>query len=206
MQRALIPRKRQPRGARRVETIVAAATALFAARGFDGTSMQAIAKASGVTMGSLYQYFPSRDAIIDAVAEQYLTTWRELKAAFIVRVASATLSDYFREGVTGMFWIFSRYEGVKAVLDADPLRAPSIRAMRDEFEPFVPLLARYFPNAGYNDLFRANVAIASMARGAAGILATNEYLAERDALIDEIVFAMTSYMTGRFGEPLSPPF
>jgi len=205
-QRALIPRKRQPRGARRVETIVATAAALFAARGFDGTSMNAIAKESGLTIGSLYQYFPSRDAIIDAVAEHYLCTWRELKAEFVVRVAQATLTEYFREGVTGMFWIFSTFAGVRAFLDADPLRAPSIRAMRDEFAPFVPLMARYFPTANYDDLFRATVAGSSMARGAAGILATSEHSAQREALIEEIVFALCSYMTARFGEPCTPPF
>ena len=135
-QRALIPRKRQRRGARRVETIVAAAAVLFGARGFDGTSMNAIAKASDLTIGSLYQYFPSRDAIIDAVAEQYLRTWRAYKAEFIERVASATLHEYFRIGVTGMFDLFSRYEGVKAFLDADPQRAPSVRAVQQEVAPF----------------------------------------------------------------------
>jgi AcrR family transcriptional regulator len=205
-QRALIPRKRQPRGARRVETIVSTAAALFAEHGFDGTSMNAIAKESGLAMGSLYQYFPSRDAIIDAVAEQYLRTWRELKAEFVVRVESATLAEYFREGVTGMFWIFSTFEGVKAFLDADPRRAPSIRAMRDEFEPYVPLLARYFPDANRDELARANVVVASMARGAAGILATAEHAAQRAVFIEEIVFSICTYLAARFGEPRQPPF
>lgn len=66
--RAFVPRKRQERGARRVDDIVAAAAKLFGERGFEGTSMNAIAKAAGITIGSIYQYFPSRDAILDAVA------------------------------------------------------------------------------------------------------------------------------------------
>jgi AcrR family transcriptional regulator len=205
-QRALIPRKRQPRGARRVETIVATAAKLFAARGFDGTSMNAIAKASGMTIGSLYQYFASRDAIIDAVAEHYLETWRGIKAEFMVRVAQATLTEYFREGVGGMFWLFSTYEGVKAFLDADPQRAPSIRAMQNEIEPFVPMMGRYFPNAAQDELVRVTLTSASMARGGAYILATSEHAAERATLIEEIVFAVTSYLTARFGEPCRPPF
>jgi AcrR family transcriptional regulator len=203
-QRALIPRKRQERGARRVEAIVAAAAALFATHGFDGTSMNAIAKDSGLTIGSLYQYFPSRDAIIDAVAEQYLRTWREQKAEFVVRVASATLPEYFRVGVTGMFDVFSRYEGIKAFLDADPRRAPSVRAVQDEVAPFVPLLARYFPDAAYEDLARATFIASSMARGAAVILATVDHAAKRETFIEEIVFACSSYVTARFGEPRWP--
>jgi AcrR family transcriptional regulator len=202
--RALIPRKRQERGARRVESIVACAAALFASHGFDGTSMNAIAKESGLTIGSLYQYFPSRDAIIDAVAEQYLRTWRDQKAEFVVRVASATLLEYFRVGVTGMFDLFSRYEGVKAFLDADPRRAPSVRAVQDEVSQFVPLLARYFPDAAYEDLARTTFIASSMARGAAVMLATTDRAAEREAFIDEIVFACFGYVTARFGEPRWP--
>jgi AcrR family transcriptional regulator len=202
--RALIPRKRQERGRRRVKSIVACAAALFAAHGFDGTSMNAIAKDAGLTIGSLYQYFPSRDAIIDAVAEEYLRTWREQKVEFVVRVASATLLEYFREGVTGMFDLFGRYEGVKAFLDADPQRAPSVRAVQEEVAPFVPLLARYYPDAAYEDIARTTFIASSMARGAAAMLATSERAAEREPFIEEIVFACYGYVTARFGEPRPP--
>jgi AcrR family transcriptional regulator len=201
--RALIPRKRQERGTRRVESIVASAGTLFASHGFDGTSMNAIARDAGLTIGSLYQYFPSRDAIIDAVAERYLRTWREQKAEFVVRVASATLHEYFREGVIGMFDLFSRYEGVKAFLDADPKRAPSVRAVQEAVAPDA-LLTHYYPGATPEDLARTTFMVWSLARGAALALATRDHAGERESFIDEIVFACVSYVKARFGEPRPP--
>jgi AcrR family transcriptional regulator len=53
---------------RRRQEIVNAATACFIANGFHQTSMVNISEAAGLSMGLLYRYFPSKTAIIDAVA------------------------------------------------------------------------------------------------------------------------------------------
>jgi TetR/AcrR family transcriptional regulator, repressor for uid operon len=55
---------------RRRDQIIAAAEACFLKNGFHQTSMQHIATASGLSMGLLYRYFPGKEAIIDAVAQQ----------------------------------------------------------------------------------------------------------------------------------------
>lgn len=51
---------------RRRGEILAAAEACFVAKGFHQTSMQDIARASGLSMGLLYRYFESKSAIIRA--------------------------------------------------------------------------------------------------------------------------------------------
>jgi AcrR family transcriptional regulator len=55
---------------RRRQEIVDAATACFIANGFHQTSMVNISEAAGLSMGLLYRYFPSKTAIIDAVASR----------------------------------------------------------------------------------------------------------------------------------------
>jgi AcrR family transcriptional regulator len=45
------------------------ATRLFAARGYDGTSIEAVLAESGVSRGSLYHHFPGKDALFLAVLE-----------------------------------------------------------------------------------------------------------------------------------------
>ncbi|GAB1363577.1 TetR/AcrR family transcriptional regulator [Rhodobacter sp.] len=40
----------------------------FAEKGFDGASMQDLARAAGMSVGNFYRYFPSKDAIIAAMA------------------------------------------------------------------------------------------------------------------------------------------
>lgn len=50
--------------------LVEVATRLFAAHGYDGTSIQAVLAESGVSRGSLYHHFPSKDALFWAVLEE----------------------------------------------------------------------------------------------------------------------------------------
>ncbi len=52
------------------DRILAAALRCFAAKGFHGTSMQEVCAQAEMSPGALYRYFPSKDAIIAAIAEQ----------------------------------------------------------------------------------------------------------------------------------------
>jgi AcrR family transcriptional regulator len=45
---------------------------VFAVKGFDGASMQDLAQAAGMSAGNFYRYFPSKDAIIQAMVERDL--------------------------------------------------------------------------------------------------------------------------------------
>ena len=49
--------------------LVDVATRLFAERGYDGTSIEAVLADSGVSRGSLYHHFPGKDALFWAVLE-----------------------------------------------------------------------------------------------------------------------------------------
>jgi len=49
--------------------LVDVATRLFAERGYDGTSIEAVLTESGVSRGSLYHHFPGKDALFWAVLE-----------------------------------------------------------------------------------------------------------------------------------------
>lgn len=44
--------------------------AVFAAKGFDGASMQDLAQAAQMSAGNFYRYFPSKNAIITALVER----------------------------------------------------------------------------------------------------------------------------------------
>jgi AcrR family transcriptional regulator len=49
--------------------ILAAARAAFEADGFDATSLRAIARGARTTIGMIYYYFPTKDALWDAVID-----------------------------------------------------------------------------------------------------------------------------------------
>lgn len=67
------PRKipRQERSRRTVERILDAATRVLSERGYDGASTNRIAAAARLSNGSLYQYFPNKDAIVVAVLDRF---------------------------------------------------------------------------------------------------------------------------------------
>ena len=60
--------RRQKRGVLRVEEILQAAGALFAERSYDNVTTNMIAARAGMSPGSLYQFFPNKEAIAQAFA------------------------------------------------------------------------------------------------------------------------------------------
>jgi Transcriptional regulator len=73
---------RQKRGERRVAALLAAAAEVFAEKGYRAATMSAIAEKAAAPIGSLYQFFPSKEAIADGLLSRYLiemsARWEEL--------------------------------------------------------------------------------------------------------------------------------
>jgi AcrR family transcriptional regulator len=61
----------QKRSRERVERMLAVASALIAEKGSDALRMGEVAEKAGVSIGSLYQFFPDKNAIIRALADRY---------------------------------------------------------------------------------------------------------------------------------------
>jgi AcrR family transcriptional regulator len=70
---------RRARGQLRVEALLAAAAEVFALKGFDAATMTEIAAQSESSIGSLYQFFRTKEAVADAlVGEQVDALWLRL--------------------------------------------------------------------------------------------------------------------------------
>jgi AcrR family transcriptional regulator len=75
--------------------ILDGARKLFMDLGFDGASMGEIARAAGVSKGTLYVYFTDKNALFEAIVEQEVL--EQGKAAFnfdLARDAETTLKDF----------------------------------------------------------------------------------------------------------------
>ncbi|AOJ66343.1 TetR family transcriptional regulator [Burkholderia ubonensis] len=123
----LAPRKspRQQRSAATVDAIVEAAARILERDGFDGYTTNAIAAHAGVSIGSLYQYFPNRDALTAALAE------RESAALLddVARAASLPSCDAILHAL------------VRAAV-AHQLRRPALARLIDFEEARLPLGAQ----------------------------------------------------------------
>lgn len=68
----------QERGERRVEELLDAAERVIAEVGVEAATTNAIAAAAGAGMGSLYHFFPNKEAIVVALADRYHRAMRPL--------------------------------------------------------------------------------------------------------------------------------
>ncbi|OJH38522.1 TetR/AcrR family transcriptional regulator [Cystobacter ferrugineus] len=66
------PRKRprQERSKATVEVILEAAAHVLVSSGYEGTTTKQVAERAGVSIGSLYQYFPSKEALVAMLVER----------------------------------------------------------------------------------------------------------------------------------------
>jgi AcrR family transcriptional regulator len=62
---------KQARGRQRVTALLDAGAAVFAEKGYDAATMTEIAARAHAAIGSLYQFFPSKEALADALLRRY---------------------------------------------------------------------------------------------------------------------------------------
>jgi AcrR family transcriptional regulator len=64
-----LPNRNVERGVATRERVLAIATRLFAERGYENTSIDAVLTAAGISKGSLYHHFKGKDALFEAALE-----------------------------------------------------------------------------------------------------------------------------------------
>ena len=87
---------KQQRSRQMVETLIDATASVLAERGLDHTTTNHIAELAGVSVGSLYQYFPDKDSLIEALLERMVS---DLQRAFNVQLQQHSLGELDLENV-----------------------------------------------------------------------------------------------------------
>jgi AcrR family transcriptional regulator len=132
----LIRLPKQARARQRVEAILNAARELILQKGCAGLKMSEIAKEAGVTMGSMYQYFPNKTAIIQALSKAYLDESRcDIEKALtpppnnldeLSQITTELLEDFYRRHrdnpVLKDIWDWSENDKAAQHIDTDDTR------------------------------------------------------------------------------------
>jgi len=92
------PRKSasQERSRLTVNTILEATARVLTKDGYDRASTNKIAAKAGVSIGSLYQYFPSKEALVAAVSERHSHEVLQAVRNALVKVAARPLEEAVR--------------------------------------------------------------------------------------------------------------
>ncbi len=127
----------QDRGLKRVESILDAAESVIAEMGVDAASTNAIAERAGASVGSLYHFFPSKEAIIEALARRFADRKRELNARAIpVERAGMPLEEIFERVIESHAHFVDETPAFGPVYDA-VLKGPGGFITNDLFEALV---------------------------------------------------------------------
>ncbi|NEX46432.1 TetR/AcrR family transcriptional regulator [Rhodobacter sp. ETT8] len=85
-----------PLADQRSAEILESARLAFAEKGFDGASMQDIARKAGMSVGNFYRYFPSKSGIVEALIE---IDMQEMEQDFVAILAHAQPLQALRQTI-----------------------------------------------------------------------------------------------------------
>jgi AcrR family transcriptional regulator len=140
----------------RSHEILASIRQAFADKGFDGASMQDLARAAGMSVGNFYRYFPSKAAIVQAMCAYDLA---EIQGEFAeIQVSQDPMTD-LRVRILGHFSDEAMKDGqLWAEITAASIRKPEIGEVSRQMEAtIVSLLTAIFAAVAQRSMDDARV-------------------------------------------------
>ncbi|WP_371549029.1 MULTISPECIES: TetR family transcriptional regulator [unclassified Streptomyces] len=192
------PRRRQARGERRIAQLLEAAASVFCRSGYTAASTNAIAREAGVSPGTLYQFFPNKEAIAVGLSDQLLHDWRAMHGQALAPENIGLPLDAMLDAALDPMIAFNVENPAFAVLmhgtDTPGRIAEDISSLHDTvFTRVEEIVAGYLPDAPADELSRmANMVLALFKAGLTLILSHEG--AERDAYIAELKAVMYRYL------------
>ena len=118
----------QERSQLTVEAILDTVIKLLKRRGASSITTNRIAEAAGVSIGSLYQYFPNKRAIFVALHERHIAKVDRIMARRMAESAESTLEELISSLIDGMIEAHATDPELSALLQAEvPHRADGTR-------------------------------------------------------------------------------
>ena len=127
-------RPSQARSQVTVEAILDAAAQVFEARGYAAGTTNRIAQRAGVSIGSLYEYFPNKDAIVVALAERDLERERQEILELLEGSKRDGLTGLLRRFVETVVAFHARSPALHRILFEEAQHPPETHACVLRFE------------------------------------------------------------------------
>lgn len=201
--RSPVVSRKEPRQARAqatVHAILEATVQVLDREGLEAATTTRVAEVAGVSVGSLYQYFSHRDAILNALQDrEFERTLRLLQDV----LANANLAKNPRETVSaavqGLASLYRASPGLHRVLAIEGLRVAKADRVHD-FDSRVLAIVRHFLAATDAPIRRKNVDAAAFVTLQAVRATMLAHLLERPpgieepAIVDELVDLVLRYL------------
>ena len=201
----LNPRKQpvQHRSKATVDVILVAAAQVFEAHGYAAGTTNRIAERAGVSIGTLYQYFPSKEAIAVALLERHIadTDHRLHEWVGHMVVEQHGLCEALHDYVTGMLEMHSRQPRLQHILlEETPLpervHQALLEAERHAAKTVAGLL-RLYPEVRHTGLEHTCFVVAQSVESLTHRFAAHpdDQFIPRTTFVDEVVTMLVAYLT-----------
>ncbi|SDO39097.1 transcriptional regulator, TetR family [Streptomyces sp. cf386] len=203
------PRRRQARGERRIAQLLEAAATVFTTTGYTAASTNAIAREAGVSPGTLYQFFPNKEAIAIELGDRLMHEMRETYGEALAPVDPTTPLEEAVGSAVDRFIAFNCEHPVFFALmhgpdipgriteEHDALHATLLSRIED-------LLSSILPDTPPADLARTSHMCLGMYKAGLELVLAHEG-AERDAYVQELKNALIRYLDPLVGARLGHP-
>jgi AcrR family transcriptional regulator len=192
---------KRARGKQRVAELLQAASAVFAEKGFEAATMTEIAGRAGAPIGSLYQFFPVKETLADALVENYAA----LLAADLEALAARAGGIALEAIVDGLFALLRAHPRERAA--ALPLAEARMdeRTRRTAFRHMIrrhvaAILRAHAPALGAAAARDTAVVVLALMK-AASLLTDEESLPGRAAALRELQALAVHYVERRLKVP-----
>lgn len=98
------------------EKIIEVATSEFLQKGYDEVQMRHIAKLSGITVGNIYRYFTSKEAILDQILNEPYQQIIDLIAKTDREIVGSTIMERFNYSINSLLKICEAYSTTILIL------------------------------------------------------------------------------------------
>ncbi|NLS17527.1 TetR/AcrR family transcriptional regulator [Rhizobium sp. P40RR-XXII] len=162
---------KQERSRHSVEAILEAVQRVVNRHGAKAITTNRIAEAAGVSIGSLYQYFPDKQAIFAALHDRHVDDVRRVMTRAIADCATASFKDFTRELMEGLADVHAKDADLHDIIaTAVPEGAPGFKsALQATLGKVISpsRQERYTPEATQRILFILPHLMEALAHGAA---------------------------------------
>jgi AcrR family transcriptional regulator len=157
------PRKspRQQRSRETFERVLDVAAKTFEELGYAGTTTNKVAEAAGISIGTLYHYFPDKDALLYALADRHLAHASESMMAVFARLREGQpdLGTSLRAGIEVIVRLHIEEPQLHSLLyDSAPRSEALLARLRAANVAIAEEVARNFERLGISGDQRALVA------------------------------------------------
>jgi AcrR family transcriptional regulator len=195
---------RQPRGERRIEQILDAATRVFGKVGYSRATTNAIAAEARISPGSLYQFFDNKEQIAEALERRYADQLSATRGAALHSEPGEPIEERVGKLVDAVVAFSCDTPGFQALFSERPYSAGVAQAAHAHHEAFVgqldAIVADEAPYLSRSDRSRITQVATQICRAVMpGIVAAQGN--ERDRLVSELRTALTSYLAARVAPP-----